>query len=418
MRKKILWLSHLVPYPPKGGVLMRSYNLLRELSRYHDVSLVAINQRSLFSSFFPDQEAGLDLVKKELGSFLTVIDILEEPTSPGRYSRLRLALRSLFGLPYSVRWLYSQRIAQRIDEVIAEGRFDMIHADTISLVPYVYGAAHVPLVLDHHNVESHMMLRRAMAESNPLKKLYFAQEGVRLRLYERGVLDRFVHHFVCSEPDKARLLELDGALSVSIIPNGIAMPLAPPLRRPDRGSPKFLFIGGLTWYPNVDAVIFLLRDIWPMLSARLPGATLDIIGRGPSDAIRRLADRLPDVTLHGYVDDIETFYQQATAYICPIRDGGGTKLKVLDALAARVPLVAHAIAAEGIDIEHRKHALLGSSAEELVQLSVEAAERPESMQAMADAGYQLMRSRYDFSSIGRSFANIFSDLGPSSARGE
>lgn len=409
-RKKILWISHLIPYPPKGGVMMRSYHLLRELARHHDVSLFAINQKRLFASFFPDRDAGLAEVAADIGAFAKIVDVVDEPAGSSAAARAWLALRSLVGLPYTVRCLWSREIDRRLRQCIAAESFDVLHFDTIGLAAYWHADYRIPAVLDHHNVESHMMLRRAQVEKSPAKKVYFYQEGKRLEAYERKMLPNFKHHFVCSSDDANRLATLDSSLNISVVPNGIALEESLPPRAPDPEQPKLLFIGGLSWYPNHDAVMFLLDEIWPKIIAKAPNARLDIIGRAPSANLQRLAAASRGVHLHGFVDDIRPFYEQASLYICPIRDGGGTKLKVLDALAHRVPLVAHEIACEGIEAVHGVHVLKATGVEELAAQVEAVLKAPVDAQAMADAGYALVEARYEYQAIGRQLAGIFSTL--------
>lgn len=409
-RKKILWISHLLPYPPKGGVMMRSFHLIRELARYHDVDLFIINQRRLFRNFFDDPVDGLRKAREVFGEFANIVDIVDEPGGESKVARAWLILRSMIGLPYTVRWLYSKEIDTRIRRCVDNGQYDVLHFDTIGLAAYWHEDYSAPAVLDHHNVESHMMLRRAEVEPNILKRIYFYQEGVRLRRYERKMLGRFKTHFVCSEDDRTRLLELVKELNVMVIPNGIALPDDKPPRSPDKEQPRVLFVGGLTWYPNHDAVVFMLREIWPRIVAAVPNARLDIIGRGPSDTIKKMVAESSNVILHGFVDDIGQFYEKATLYLCPIRDGGGTKLKVLDALAHRVPLVAHSIACEGIQLKSAMYDLIVDSAEGMADAAIRVLRGELPSNELGDMGWTLIREQYDFEKIGAGFARAFSDL--------
>jgi glycosyltransferase involved in cell wall biosynthesis len=409
-RKKILWISHLLPYPPKGGVMMRSFHLIRELARYHDVDLFIINQRRLFRSFFDDPAEGLREAHEVFGAFANIVDIVDEPGGESRLARIRLILRSMIGLPYTVRWLYSRKIDARIRRCVDIGEYDVLHFDTIGLAAYWHEDFSAPAVLDHHNVESHMMLRRAEVEPNVLKKLYFYQEGMRLRRYERRMLGKFDHHLMCSADDKERLLELDPRLKVSVIPNGIAMDEEYPPRSPDPASPRVLFVGGLTWYPNHDAVVFMLEEIWPRIVEAIPHARLDIVGRSPSTRIQRLAANSVNVALHGFVDDIRPFYQAATLYLCPIRDGGGTKLKVLDALAHRVPLVAHSIACEGIALEQGVNVLMAEEAGRIAELAIDLIQSdPACSQKLGDAGWEVVRKQYEYRGIGAKLGQLFTE---------
>lgn len=405
MKKRILWISHLVPYPPKGGVLMRSYYLLRELAKHYEVDLFAINQQSLFRSFYSAKEQGLITVSDALGTFCSSVEIVDEPYASGQRSRYLLALRSLFSRwPYSIGWLYSTEIANRLDEKVQAGNYHAIHYDTITLAAYWRVENALPTILDHHNVESHMMLRRAKKEGNIFRKIYYYQEGWRLQRYETKMLRHFQLHIACSADDKARLEEIDKSISVEVVPNGVAVPEHIPKRQVG-SEPRVLFIGGMTWYPNLDAMMYALKEIWPLVVHEIPAARLDVIGRSPSSDLTRIAAASHNVELHGFVDDIRPFYEKASVYLCPIRDGGGTKLKVLDALVHKVPLVAHPVACEGIELVNGMHARIADEAVGLARQVVDLLRDPEAGRPLAEAGYQLISDKYDVAKIGDHFAH-------------
>lgn len=408
-RLKILWISHLVPYPPKGGVLMRSYHLVNELARYHDVDVFALNQKRLLGAYFPDLATGLAAARQHLGTFLRRFEIGDIPSESQRWGRYLRALTSLVrSTPYSINWLESVAARRQIDKWLADGDYDAVHFDTISLAVYRHRGIHCPTVMDHHNIESHMMFRRASQEPHPLKRWYYGQEARRLLAFEKKNLRRFNAHIVCSEDDKQRLLEIDPSLHVTVVPNGIALQPNPKPRQPVQ-PPRLLFIGGLDWYPNQDAIHFFIDSLWENIKAAIPGVEMHIVGKNPSERIKQTAARDPQFKVHGYVDDISDFYAQALAYVCPIRDGGGTKLKVLDALAHRLPIVAHPLACEGIEVVEGDEVLLAETgaqfAAQILRLTDPALNR-----AMGEKGGDLIYRKYNFHAIGVAFSNLLRNL--------
>ena len=236
-----------------------------------------------------------------------------------------------------------------------------------------------------------MMLRRTKHENNPFKKLYFYQEGKRLEQYERKKLSAFDHHIVCSKDDELRLLTLDKNLNTTVIPNGISMPSELPPRNPVNPA-RILFIGGLNWYPNRDAIQYFLDNVWPRIIGQNQEIVFDIIGKYPSNKIRRYAESDSRIIVHGFVDDISAFYERASIYICPIRDGGGTKLKILDALAHRLPLVTDRIACEGLDILDGVHALLSQGPQDMSEKILFLLRNPQMAQTLGENGYRTMSS--------------------------
>jgi glycosyltransferase involved in cell wall biosynthesis len=387
-------------------VLIRSHNLLREVARHFEVDLLAFNQAALMRGCFADPDDGLRVCTEALGRFVRIIGIHPIPAERSRWHKRGLAFTSLFTrTPYSVRWLESRPYADAVANALARQRYDLVHVDTESLVPFVPDTPPCPVVLDHHNVESHMLERRAGNEPNPLRAAYFRIEAAKLRAFERAHLHRFSSHLVCSAEDRERLLQVESRARAFVAPNSIDFPpLArrAPASAPD--NPKLLFVGGLTWYPNHDAVVHFLEDIWPGLVARVPQLSVDIVGRSPSARIRELAGRLSNVRLHGFVDDIAAMYAAATAYICPIRDGGGTKLKVVDAIANGVPMIAHPVACEGLDLRHGEHVLLARTVDEYQAAIARIRTDYAAAQDMAGRAYEFARSRYDSGVVGTNLA--------------
>lgn len=410
---RILWLSHLVPYPPKAGVLIRSHGLLRALARQFQIDLLAFNQPALMRGCFQGVEQGLRESRAALGSFLRIIGIEDIPAERAPLLKYGVALASLLSsVPYSIRWLASRRYAEAVAAALADNHYDLIHVDTEALAPYVPAGVRCPVALDHHNVESHMMLRRAEKERNPLKAAYFRLEAAKLLKFEARQFRRFSTHVVCSPEDAQRLLAIDPGLQVYTAPNGVDFPSSYPRRSPPpAGSPpRLLFVGGLTWYPNRDAIIHLLEDIWPVLQARIPGISVDIVGKSPSSRIRALAARSTGVRLHGFVDRIEPFYESATAYVCPIRDGGGTKLKVIDAMAMGVPIIGHPLACEGLGMSAGEHVLYAVTAEDYVAAVTRMAADPASAGRISMAAFDLGRRRFDAGSVGTGLAGHYAQV--------
>jgi len=351
---KILWLSHLIPYPPKGGVLQRSYNLIRELSKYHEVSLLAFNQSALLGSMFPSVSVGKEEAKKQLLAFckdVEFVDIPSESSSSGKYI---LALKSLFSSSsYTTNWLVSKEMSSAIDAISGDNEFDLIHFDTISLAVYLPLFEDVPKILDHHNIESHMMLRRAEQESNMFKKFYYYQKGRKISSYEKAICKKFDLHITCSELDSQRLRNIDASLNVDEIPNGVDVDYFIPDFENEQGT-RLVFAGGLNWYPNQDAMLFFARDIWPILKEKCPEVEMDLIGKNAPKELCELGQWDENYHVHGFVDDVRGYLSRASVYVCPIRDGGGTKLKLLEAFAKGKAVVAHPAACEGNDVTERE----------------------------------------------------------------
>jgi len=405
----VLWLAHAIPYPPRAGFLSRSYHLLRELGRRHRVDLAAFIQEQWVSTLFGSREEGLAESRRALGEFCHTVEFLPIDCLTRRFGKQRTALRALLdGSTYTASWLRSRAAEAAIRRLTDTGRYDLVHVDTIGLAPYRQLSAGLPATLTHHNIESHMMLRRADNAGNALARAYFREEGHRLRQFERQTAASFGAHITCSELDSERLREIVPEASIVAVPNGVDCEFFAPMGLKTRAN-SVVFVGTMNWYPNVHAVSYLLREVWPGLKSVVPTATLDIAGSNPPDSIVQLARSLPDVTVHGYLPDVRPLIDSAAVFACPIQDGGGTKLKILDAFAMEKCVVAHPIACEGIDIAPGRNVVLASSPQQFVSEISSLLGDDARRGALGQAARELVQARYSYHEIGARFSATLED---------
>lgn len=403
--KKILWLSHFIPYPPKGGNLQRSYNLIREVSKNHEITLLTFNQSKIISS-----SESLHNAVAHFSKFCKVAGVVNILSEYSAFRRLCLLLKGL--LPwktYTVSWLESLEFASNLESLLKENSFDVIHFDTISLVPYVKYIKNAKVVLNHHNIESLMMLRRSENESNILKKIYFYQEGKKIARYERDVCKLFDLNITCSDLDTNRLKEITGMSNCITIPNGVDLEYFNPIDIAIKPK-SLIFAGGLTWYPNLDAMSFFLKSVWPILVKEVPDVSMTIIGRSPPTWMIEMQDLYPNLKVTGFVDDVRPYIAEAHIYVCPIKDGGGTKLKVLDALAMKKTLIADQIACEGIDVKDQESVIFASSADEYLRAIKLLIADQELAGRIAEKGLELINEKYSFVKIGEQLSTAYSEL--------
>jgi polysaccharide biosynthesis protein PslH len=405
--RKILWLSHLLPWPPKGGLQQRSYYLMREVSQYHQVEVVAFRQKA----HQPSQELVSQAISA-ISKFANVRKVIELPEDVLPGGRNAMVLRSLLpSMPYTVRWGYSHEYGFEVQSAMQDYRPDVIHFDTVSLAPYSAYAGKVPCVLNHHNIESQMLLRRAEKDSNLLRKLYFLQEGKRLAKYERKLAGKFVSHLVCAELDGERLRNVAGQIRVRVVPNGVDLDYFKPRENNVYVEPRSLiFVGGLSWYPNASAIRFFLREAWPIISQKYPDIKLRVIGRRPPEDLVVLSSRDPRIELLGFVDDIRPIVHGSSVYVCPIYDGGGTKLKMLDAMAMGMPIVAHPVACEGLGLRHGEQVLTASTGLEFANELERIFADHELCARLSNSARSHVEQHFSFTSIGRDLAAYYGGL--------
>lgn len=399
---RVLWLSHLLPYPPKGGVLQRSYHLLREVAAVHEVQLVALTQKALL----PTTEEVVDAVD-HLQEVCTKVDVFSIPTDRSRIRwAAMVAANALRSTPYDVTWLRNSQLAESIQRYAREAPpWDLVHLDTLGLAQYVRQGDGAAVVLNHHNIESHMMARRAQA-SPAWAKWYLRREATKLAALERRVCPEVGMNLVVSDLDASRLEDSVGPVHTRTIPNGVDLEYftaAAPLGETSRG---LVFVGGMSWYPNRAAVLYFLKDIWPALIADDPTRRVTFVGRDPPPELRE-ATKDRRIAAPGFVDDVRPILDSASIYVCPMRDGGGTRLKILDALAMAKPIVATELAVEGIGMIDGQHYLKAETPREFVS-QIKRFETDQALRhQLVENGRRLVEHRYSWKSIGRSLHQAY-----------
>jgi glycosyltransferase involved in cell wall biosynthesis len=302
--------------------------------------------------------------------------------------------------------LKSKNFLKKANELRQKKQYDLIHFDTISLLPYFKLFSGIPKVLDHHNIESHMLIRRAENEKNILKKLYFFQEGYRLQRVEKTNCALFNLNITCSKTDSERLSRIVPNATVVEIPNGVDTEYFQ-RKKSETFDNKLIFVGTLGWYPNAEAVTFIAEKLWDRLSKALPDISIDIIGSNPPQSVLDASRKYSNFKVHGYVDDVRPFMNSAALYICPIRDGGGTKLKLLDAFAMGMVVVAHPIACEGIDVEPDKNVIFATTPEEYTQKIIFLLKNKTKREYIGANARKLVEKFYSYEIIGKKVCHEF-----------
>ncbi len=398
----ILWLSHVIPYPPKTGVLQRSFNLLNETSKIGDVYLLALHKKSVLPMKYDIAE-----VKQALGAFCKHVDILEIPAELSRYNFYKLILKCFLAFKsLSIGFYDSDIMRSKIKEIISKVNFDIVYFDTVSLVPYSDGPGMLRKILNHHNFESGLLRQRSDIEKNPLKKLFYRVEAKRLAEYEKTHCPSFDINFTVSENDKVSLTKLIPQLKIEVIPNGVDTDYF--FFDQDHIIDRTLVIvSGMNWYPNRDAVEYMCREIWPILSKTFPDITLTIVGSNPPKTLLDLAEVDKRVIVTGFVEDVRPFLQKAEIYLCPMRDGGGTRLKILDAMSMGKAIVSTSKGCEGIEVTPNTNVLIADSpakfVSEISRVFGSSAMRDE----IGKSARKLVEEKYSWQNIGKTLKKIY-----------
>ncbi len=359
-RPRLLWLSHVLPHPPQGGVLQRSFHLIRAAASAFDVDLVSFRQRA----FHPDA-ASLSASLSALGEFVRVRRVFDLPADASPLHRRWIEASSLVTRePYTVRWNRSRAMAAYLPGLAREAHYDVVHFDTIGMLAHRHAFPRAAWVLNHHNIESHMVARRSRS-ARGLFRTILAWEAARLARYERDPGGRVDLHVVVSELDATRLCTEMPDVAVEVVENPVDVTHFRPGAACKEEPGSVVFAGRIDAYTNAAAVRWMRDAIWPRLLRGGLAKALWIVGRSPPADILAWGRSEPTVTVTGFVDDVRPWIERAEVYLCPITDGGGTRLKLLDAMAMQRAIVSHPMALEGLDVKAGEHVLVGNDVESL-----------------------------------------------------
>lgn len=406
---RVLWVGHNLAYPPVRGVLQRNFNLLREAAKVSEVHVLAFDQPATRPAGVSAEDCA-----EALRQFCTHVEW--QPLSGGiTRSRYGLGLRGLVSRnAYDLNWLSSSLLAARLEHTLNRVKFDAVHFDTLGLAPYAGLVNGVGTVLNHHNIESSMMEHRAATESRRIPKLYWRMEARKLLQAERKYCPRFSLNIVVSPEDGATLAGIASGVEIMTVPNGVDTEYFTP--RTDTGGKTLLFCGGLDWYPNGEAMAYFFEQIWPSLVSRVPDVRVIVVGRKPPKWLTELGASDNRIRVTGFVDDVRPYFREATAYICPIRVGGGTRLKILDALAMGMPLIGTTFACSGIAVQDEKDVLLADTPEVFVNQVLRVFAEPDLRNALSAHGRELVCQRYSWTVIGKSLSQAYSYASSHAAR--
>jgi glycosyltransferase involved in cell wall biosynthesis len=254
-----------------------------------------------------------------------------------------------------------------------------------------------------------MMNLRYKRERNILKKMYFKKEASKIAQYEKNICNSCDLNLVVSELDASRLKEIAGDVKVSVIPNGVDLEYFRTRKLDSKNTRGIIFAGGMAYYANREAALFFVSDIWPLLKKYPQKIPVTFIGKNPPKALTDIANG-EDVNVPGFVDDVRPYFDRSKIYICPIKNGGGTRLKIIDALAMSKPLIATGMAVEGLDLVEGEHYLRAETGEYFVR-RIEQLEGDDNLcRKLASAGRKYVEQNYSWDIIGEKMRQEYNNL--------
>jgi glycosyltransferase involved in cell wall biosynthesis len=289
--------------------------------------------------------------------------------------------------------------------------FDVIHFDAIHVMQYGPAVQRPPraIVYNWHNIESEAMQRYSETIDSLPRRLYAQLTAAKLRHREDEILRSARGHVVCSERERAQLLQSHPSASIAVVENGVDVAyFAEPQAAPRDAGQTLVFVGSMDYFPNQEACISFANHIWPRVRTAFPQLRLVLVGSNPPPSVTALG-QLEGITVTGTVPDVRPYYQNAVAAIIPIRTGSGTRLKILEALAAGVPVISSPLGAEGLAVTPGKNILMADPADpgQWIQHLTALANTPSLARQLADEGRALVRERYDWETLGQKLVDTY-----------
>ncbi len=411
---KILFLTPQLPYPPQKGTALRNWGLISGLATRHAVALL--------SFCAPDQSP-------QLAEPLTAACRVETVPSPAR--TLRERLRGVFATtkPDMALRLASSDYARRLSNWLSRESFDVVHVEGIEMAPYLevllnardcrsshtinvrepisvsWGWRCPLIVFDNHNCEYLLQQRAFLTDlripSRWPSAAYSLVQWLRLRRYEARVCRQADCVLAVSEADAAALRRLVPTVSITVVPNGIdtrayrTEPLKPNDQMPRNA---LVFTGTMDFRPNVDAVLWFVQEVLPRIQAEFPDVRFVVVGQRPHERLRHLQSN-PAVVLTGWVEDARPYIASSTVYVAPLRIGGGTRLKLLEAMALGKAVVATRLGAEGYPVTDGREVLLADSPADFAAAVVGLLRDPGRREELGRAARALVERHYDWQVI-------------------
>jgi glycosyltransferase involved in cell wall biosynthesis len=391
---KTLLLTQVLPYPPDSGPKVKTWNVIKYLAQGHEVTLVSFVRG--------DQSEDI----RHLREYCHAVHTL--PMGRGALRDLwYMFLSFITRQPFLM--VRDDRAAMRqlVDRLAQETHFDVVHADQLNMAQYALRVPGAFRVIDAHNA-LWLLYQRLWKTMRPgPRKWLLGRDWRLLRAYEGWVCNEFDVVLAVSEEDKAALQEAAGReREIAVIPIAIdtdEVQVVPP----PTSTPHILHVGTMYWPPNIDGVLWFLREIWPLIRERRPDAVFDVVGSRPPAEILAYGENDSGVNVTGYVADIAPYLAQAGVFIVPLRAGGGMRVKILNALAQGLPIVSTTLGAEGITVTPGHDILIADEPADFATAVLRLLDDPALATRLRENGRRLAEQVYDYRQACRPLDDVY-----------
>jgi glycosyltransferase involved in cell wall biosynthesis len=391
---KVLIIDEEVPYPPDAGKRIRTWNLLNSLAQKHSVHLLCYGR---------DQDSS-SIALRSAGIALHLVNPLQESTGFSLYLRLMANLFSPY--PFSVTKHYSGSFRRAFNDLQENGHWDLIHCEWTPYARFFSSRGTTPTLIATHNVESQIWRRRAECSKNFLERIFFGLQEAKMLWFERRALRRATAVTAVTEAD-AETMRKWGARAVTVVPNGVDLAMYLGITDQKQVENEILSVASLDWFPNIDAIEYFVNEIFPSIQKALPNIVFRIVGRRPTESLRAKLSAVPGIDFVGEVKDVRSYLDRAAVIVVPLRIGGGSRLKILEALAAGKAVVSTSVGAEGLDLNPGKDVLIADSPQDFARGVINLLLAKAARRELGANGRKLVTEKYGWNEIGRRLEAIW-----------
>jgi sugar transferase (PEP-CTERM/EpsH1 system associated) len=394
---RILWLKTELLHPVDKGGKIRTYHMLKELKRDHHITYLTLDDGSADSETRErSQEYCHELV--------CIPYQQREKFSKGFYFELLINLASRF--PYAIKKYESAAMRSEMSERTQDESIDVVICDFLAPAINVPRSLSCPSILFQHNVEAVIWKRHFEVQGNGPKKTYLRNQWRKMRRFEKEMCRRFDAVIAVSVEDRDQIRDEYDVENVFEVPTGVDTDFFTPSGTEQFFPHNVVFTGSMDWLPNEDAIRYYTDQILPIVRRSIPNATLTVVGRNPYPSLLDLSRRDSSIIVTGRVDDVRPYMERAGAYVVPLRIGGGTRLKIYEAMAMEKAIVSTTVGAEGLPVSNGKELCIADTPETFAAAVVNLLTNPEAARKLGQESGRVVRERFGWARVAKRFAEI------------
>lgn len=390
-------LTPYLPFPLHSGGQIRTYNLLKQLTAKHEVTLFALIKDETEKQYI-----------EELEKYCNKVRVFKRTKKPFTLSNIiRTAVSSY---PFLVIRNYVSEVRDAVQKELQEHSYDVIHAETFYMMPHL-PPTHIPTLLVEQTIE-YLGYESYAAKVSPLLQPILKIDIQKIKKWERFFWNYCDQLVVMSEEDKKFIAaEIGDKKKIEVVENGVDTTWFAEKKRHEPEQPTLLSVGTFKWLPNIEAVTFLVEKVWPLVKKKITNCKLWIVGASPTDQILAFSRTDSSITVTGNIPDIRDAFTQSHLLAAPVFSGKGTRYKILEALATETPVVATQTAVEGLGVAQGKHVSIANSAEEMAAAIVELLKSKEQRKSLAQNGKKYVTEHFDWKMISQKLDIIYQRIG-------